>query len=57
MRLEGDCGARSLLATESGPNAPTSGRLLSISFEPAAIDIDTPDDYAALRRSTPVRDH
>lgn len=56
MQLEGDSGARSLLAAERGLSAPTSGRLVAISFEPAAIDIDTPEDYAALRRSMPVSD-
>ena len=57
MQLEGDSGARSLLAAESGPSVATSGRLMTITFEPAAIDIDTPEDYAALRRRTPVSDH
>ena len=55
MQLEGDSGARSLLATERRPSVLTSGRLVAISFEPASIDVDTPEDYALLCRRTPVR--
>jgi CTP:molybdopterin cytidylyltransferase MocA len=39
--LSGDAGARSLLA-DCGPE------LRRVAFEPAAVDIDTPDDYASL---------
>ena len=42
--LEGDTGARSLLAHERAAH-----RAVAIEFEAASIDLDTPDDYAALR--------
>ena len=49
MQLAGDAGARTLLAAEGrSQQNPASGRLLSIAFEPAAMDLDTPDDYASL---------
>jgi molybdenum cofactor cytidylyltransferase len=43
QRLEGDTGARALVAEESA-----ASRCLAIEFEAATLDLDTPDDYAAL---------
>lgn len=44
MRLQGDNGARRLLSDERF-------RLRRILFEPAAVDIDTPDDLRRISRS------
>ena len=43
-QLEGDVGARALLQEERA-----ASRALAIDFEAAAVDLDTPADYAALR--------
>ena len=56
-RLEGDAGARTLLRVEGGPVEASTAtdwatsakpRVVAVCFEPAATDIDSPEDYAAL---------